>query len=301
MLSGMDNQYSGELTEAAAQQLQARLNSSPAFCPQQREYALFSFQGMDVNVSYFAKRRRLVVQGRGTQDFLRLMLPEALSTPSDDAQLPPISQHFGVDESGKGDYFGPLVVAGVYADAQLAEPLMRIGCKDSKLISSDAQISHMAEQIKNLPGIAFEVLCIGPARYNDLYAQMGNLNKLLAWGHARIIAALHAKVPACPRALSDQFANEWVLRRALGQYHLPVQLEQYPRAEQDIAVAAASILARARFVAWMNKTARAAKCELPLGCAPHVLDAARRFVALHGSSRLRDVAKLHFKLTAQLS
>ena len=290
----MDNQYSGELTEAAAQQLQARLNSSPAFCPQQREYALFSFQGMDVNVSYFAK-------GRGTQDFLRLMLPEALSTPSDDAQLPPISQHFGVDESGKGDYFGPLVVAGVYADAQLAEPLMRIGCKDSKLISSDAQISHMAEQIKNLPGMAFEVLCIGPARYNDLYTQMGNLNKLLAWGHARVIAALHAKVPACPRALSDQFANEWVLRRALGQYHLPVQLEQYPRAEQDIAVAAASILARARFVEWMNKTARAAKCELPLGCAPHVLDAARRFVALHGSSRLRDVAKLHFKLTAQLS
>ena len=93
MLSDVDNQYSGELTEAAAQQLQARLSSSPAFCAQQREYALFSFQGMDVNVSYFAKRRRLVVQGRGTQDFLRLMLPEALSTPGDDNAPPPPFPH----------------------------------------------------------------------------------------------------------------------------------------------------------------------------------------------------------------
>ena len=296
----MDNLYSGVLTDQDAQQLCARLSVSPAFCPQQREHALFCFQGMDATVTYFPKRRRLVVQGRGTQDFLRLMLPEALSTTHDNAQSTSTSPHFGVDESGKGDYFGPLVVAGVYADAQLEEPLRRIGCRDSKLIDSDAQIARMAEQIKILPGIAFEILCIGPSRYNELYAQTGNLNKLLAWGHARVIAALHAKVPACPRALSDQFANERVLRRALDQYHLPVQLEQHPHAEQDIAVAAASILARARFVDWMNKASCAAKCDLPLGCAPHVLDAARRFVTVHGADRLRDVAKLHFKLTKQL-
>ncbi len=292
----MENLFSTELSSAIAERLQARLCADPTFCPIEREHALFAFRGMNVSVAYFAKRCRLLVQGGGTHDFLRLVLQEVNGS----EQSPPVSPHFGVDESGKGDYFGPLVVVGVYANAELANALVRIGCRDSKLISNDAQIARMAEQIQELPGIAFELLCIGPARYNELYAKIGNLNRLLAWGHARVIAALHAKVPSCPRALSDQFASEWVLRHALDEYHLPVQLDQRPRAEQDIAVAAASILARARFVEWIHQMSRSSGCELPLGCAPHVLDAARRFVSVHGTARLREVAKLHFKLTQQL-
>lgn len=304
----MENQFSVEMGESEAGQLQAKLSSSPAFCAQEREYALFCYRGMDVIVAWFPKRRRLLVQGKGTSEFVRLMLPGAsvasnfssAESPAPVAPREPVSPHFGVDESGKGDYFGPLVVAGVYADAGLAPELSRIGCRDSKLIADDARIADMAEQIKALPGIVYELLCIGPSRYNGLYEQMGNLNRLLAWGHARVIAALHAKLPSCPAALSDQFANEWVLRRALAAYHLPVRLDQRPRAEQDIAVAAASIIARARFVEWMQQTARSARCELPLGCAPHVLTAARKFVAAHGMSRLSEVAKLHFKLTKEL-
>ena len=151
-----------------------------------------------------------------------------------------------------------------------------------------------------LPGIAYEVVCIGPKRYNELYAEFGNLNRLLAWGHARVIAALHEKVPSCTRALSDQFANEWVLKTALGKRRVPVQLEQRTKAESDVAVAAASILARARFVKWMQDTAAAAGCDMPLGCAGHVTKAARAFVAKHGQARLCDVAKLHFKTTAKV-
>ena len=117
---------------------------------------------------------------------------------------------------------------------------------------------------------------------------------------SRVIAALHEKVPSCPRALSDQFANEWVLKRALGQRHIPVQLEQRTKAESDVAVAAASILARARFVQWMKQTAEASKCPMPLGCAPHVTRAAKHFIETHGRERLQDVAKLHFKVTQKL-
>ena len=151
-----------------------------------------------------------------------------------------------------------------------------------------------------LPGIAYEVVCIGPKRYNELYTEFGNLNRLLAWGHARVIAALHEKVPSCRRALSDQFANEWVLKTALGKRKVPVQLEQRTKAESDVAVAAASILARARFVKWMQDTATAAGCDMPLGCAGHVTKAARAFVAKHGQERLCDVAKLHFKTTQKV-
>ena len=188
----------------------------------------------------------------------------------------------------------------MYSDENTAEKLVKLGCQDSKAIPDDRKIAAIAAKVMALPGVAYEVVCIGPKRYNELYAEFGNLNRLLAWGHARVIAALHEKVPSCPRALSDQFANEWVLKMALKKRNVPVKLEQRTKGESDIAVAAASILARARFVKWMRDAAAASGCELPLGCSPHVTKAARAFVATHGQERLSDVAKLHFKTTAKV-
>lgn len=301
----MANQCSISLSEGEAAALEKKLEARAGFCRTERAYASFCFEKQDVNVAFYPKKGRLLIQGKGTEDFLEnvlLLTPDA-TAPAMGKTLPALvdtSPHFGVDESGKGDYFGPLVIAGVYSNEKTAQTLMNLGCRDSKQIADDARIVAIADKIKKVPGVAWEVVCIGPARYNELYTEIGNLNKLLAWGHARVIAALHEKVPGCPRALSDQFANEWVLKRALGQRHIPVQLEQRTKAESDVAVAAASILARARFVQWMKQTAEAAQCALPLGCAPHVTKAARQFVEKHGAERLRDVAKLHFKVTQQV-
>ena len=300
----MPNQYSLDISADRARELQCKLQKMPSFAPVEREYTLFCYEGEGVHVAYYAKRGKLVVQGRNAEDFVKLAgLESPPPAPQPAAAAPAsagVTPHFGVDESGKGDYFGPLVVAGVYCDAESAAELRRLGCRDSKAIPDDARIARIAAAVKELPGLAWEILCIGPRRYNEMYADMGNLNRLLAWGHARVIAALHAKVPTCPRALSDQFANEWVLRRALSARKVPVKLEQRPRAEQDVAVAAASILARARFVEWMHQASSAAECPLPLGCAPHVTKAARAFIKKHGADRLPDVAKLHFKITKQI-
>lgn len=304
----MPNQYTIQLSADEAKALHNKLRTAPGFCETERAYADFCYEKADVNVAYFPKKGKLLIQGKGTQEFLENVM---LLTPGYDLPAEPKKEkkapagidktpHFGVDESGKGDYFGPLVVAGVYSDERTAEALHKAGCKDSKQIPDDKTIHTIAEKIKAIPGVVWEVVCIGPARYNELYAEIGNLNKLLAWAHARTIAALHEKMPTCPRALSDQFANEWVLKRALGQRKIPVQLEQRPRAESDVAVAAASILARDRFVQWMQQTAKGAQCDIPLGCAPHVVKAARAFVDKHGQERLKDVAKLHFKVTKQV-
>lgn len=301
----MANQYTLQLSSDEACVLQKRLLKEVGFLKGSRPYAEFCFEGEGVCVAYFPKKGKLLIQGSRAEAFLESVLK---ISPTGDAphvgEMPPglvdRSPHFGVDESGKGDYFGPLVIAGVYSDERTAEALVRLGCRDSKQIPDDDRIQKMADRVMQLPGVATEIVCIGPGRYNELYAEMGNLNRLLAWGHARVIAALHEKVPACPRALSDQFANEWVLKRALGQRHVPVELEQRPRAESDVAVAAASILARARFVRWMREAAHASGCELPLGCAPHVTSAARAFVRKYGEARLKDVAKLHFRLTARV-
>lgn len=301
----MANQYSIQLSRDEAAALHKKLAGTPGFQSITRDYTDFCFESESVTLAYYPKKGRLLIQGRGAESFIKeiLQLDPLEKAPALSSSLPALvdtTPHFGIDESGKGDYFGPLVIAGVYSDERCAAELVRLGCKDSKSIPDDKKIHTIAEKIKKTASVVYEIVCIGPRRYNELYTEIGNLNRLLAWGHARVIAALHEKVPTCPRALSDQFANEWVLKRALGQRRIPVQLEQRTKAESDVAVAAASILARDRFVQWMQQTAQASGCPLPLGCAPHVTRAAQHFINTHGRDRLPDVAKLHFKVTQKL-
>lgn len=312
----MANQHTVQLSQTEAKALRRKLQDRAGYEETSRDYADFCFEGPRVNVAYYPKKGKLLVQGSGADEFMEFVLlidpksdVSAVSgkpvTPAAGVQAGmagslDVRPHFGVDESGKGDYFGPLVIAGVYSDENTAAQLVKLGCQDSKAIPDDRKIAAIAAKVMALPGVAYEVVCIGPKRYNELYAEFGNLNRLLAWGHARVIAALHEKVPACPRSLSDKFANEWVLKMALKKRNVPVLLEQRTKGESDIAVAAASILARARFVKWMRDAAAASGCELPFGCSPHVTKAARVFVATHGQERLSDVAKLHFKTTAKV-
>lgn len=303
----MAGQYSIEMGKSEARALHGKLAALRSFTECKRDYADFCMEGDGVNVAYYPKRGRLLVQGKNAEEFVNELLPLAVPTSRSAAGQKPVPSgktdmrpHFGIDESGKGDYFGPLVIAGVYSNEETAPQLLAAGCRDSKLINDDNKIHEIAEKVKRIPGVAWEIVCIGPKRYNELYADFKNLNRLLAWGHSRVMAALHEQVPTCPRALSDQFANPRVLQLALRKMGVPIQLEQRTKGESDIAVAAASILARDRFVQWMREAAAAAACDLPLGCAPHVEKAARKFILRHGVERLGDVAKLHFKVTARV-
>src|SRR3989442_7476127 len=178
--------------------------------------------------------------------------------------------HFGVDESGKGDFFGPLVIAGVFVDRGIARKLIDAGVQDSKRISSDARIRASADTIrKNSMGLV-EVVLIGPAKYNELYEKFGNLNKLLAWGHARVIENLLGKKPDCPRSLSDQFADARLIEQSLLRHGRKIDIQQRPRAESDIAVAAASILAREGFINWLEREGKKLGIRLAGGVSPAV-------------------------------
>jgi ribonuclease HIII len=202
----------------------------------------------------------------------------------------------GTDEAGKGDYFGPLVVAGVYVTSETVAQLAVVGVRDSKTLS-DTRIAEMAKEIRRLCPVS--VVAIGPGRYNEMYAKIRNLNRLLAWAHARVIENLLEQV-ACERVVSDQFGDERVLQRALMEKGRRVQLEQRPRAEDDPAVAAASIVARAEFVHRLEQLGHSVGVGLHKGAGPPVLESGRRFVAKHGRAALSKVAKLHFKTTQQL-
>lgn len=202
----------------------------------------------------------------------------------------------GTDESGKGDYFGPLVVAGVYVDGSTSHELRALGVDDSKKLT-DRQIRSMAPAIKDM--CPYSVIIMEDEKYNELYCKIKNLNKLLAWGHAEAIEDI-LKFVDCSSALSDQFGDPGLIENALMEKGKQISLEQRPRAEENIAVAAASVLARYEFISNMDKIADRYKFEFPKGASSMVVDAGANFIRKYGIEELKKVAKLHFKITEDL-
>ncbi len=203
----------------------------------------------------------------------------------------------GVDESGKGDYFGPLVIAAA-AVGDLEKPiLMDLYVRDSKKMT-DSRILTVARTIKEQ--VPHDLVVVMPDRYNDLYQKIGNLNKLLAWGHARAIENLLGKVE-CATVISDQFANANVLERALMEKGRKVELIQQVRGESELAVATASVLARAEFLIAMDRLSREFDLTLPKGGGSLVDTAGVKFIRKHGVEAMRRVAKLHFKNTMKIN
>lgn len=199
----------------------------------------------------------------------------------------------GIDESGKGDYFGPLVIAAVYVTPEDRADLALMQVRDSKKIS-DGRILELAPEIRQV--CKHTVVAIGPQRYNELYEKIRNLNRLLAWGHARALENLLEQVD-CSLAISDQFGDERFIQHALLEKGKKITLVQQHRAEADLAVAAASILARADFLIRLKRLSEEFGTTLPKGASPTVELAGRMILKKHGPEKLRMVAKMHFKTT----
>lgn len=202
--------------------------------------------------------------------------------------------HIGVDESGKGDFFGPLVVAACFVGPEHLAELD--GVMDSKKLTDKKALALARVIEKTCP---HTVLIVGPKRYNEIYADIKNLNRLLEWGHAKVIEETLKKAP-CDLVISDQFADPRGLKRKLELKGLKVNLRSEVRAEADIAVAAASILARAGFLRMMERLSGEFGMEIPKGASAAVITAGKRFVANHGRDRLHEVAKMHFKTAQQV-
>lgn len=265
------------------------------------EHAVAAAAGEDCQIVLY-KSGKCLVQGKGAADWITFTLePQVLHEARlgyEDVLNPEANApHMGVDESGKGDFFGPLVIAAAYVDEAIAKDLKAINVRDSKTVTTDKAMQDLARKIRTRLGDRFAVVAIGPAAYNRLYDKMGSVNRILAWGHAKAIENLLEKVPHCPRALSDQFGPEQQIQRALQQKGRKIKLEQRHKAESDIAVAAASILARSAFLSAMDKLGRAHGVPLPKGASDKVRAAAAELVGKKGGAVLLETAKCHFKTT----
>jgi ribonuclease HIII len=204
--------------------------------------------------------------------------------------------HIGTDESGKGDFFGPLVIAGVMVDEENAQRFLDLGIKDSKKLSDKKMLSMAVEIKKYAP---HSIVAISNLKYNELYANMKNLNKLLAWGHARAIENV-LEHNVCEYALSDKFGDESLIQSALMKNGRNIRLEQMCKAESDIAVATASVLARATFVQKLQEMENTYGLKFQKGCSSLVKDVAYQFIQKHGKEKLKEVCKTHFKTYNEL-
>jgi len=295
--------YTCKLNDEQAAALEAYLQAHQ-FRPREVAYARFAGEKDKLNVVFYTSGK-LVVQGKGTQEFIEFVLePEILKQArlGYEAVLNPdlLLPRLGVDESGKGDFFGPLCVAGVYVNERVVQAWQDCGIKDSKNISSDRKVAELAGIIRETPGCVTSVVPIGNEAYNRLYSKMKSVNTLLAWGHARVIENLmgqrHRMNPAPVRAISDQFASsKETVAKALMSLGREIDLVQRHQAEEDLAVAAASILARHEFVTRLANLEKHFGLELPKGASAAVDAAAKEFLAKHGLESLPKVAKMHFR------
>ena len=261
----------------------------------QPPYTLFQGKKKGVTCTLYTSGK-LTVQGKEMSHFIQFFLePEILKTFSfgyEDLGID-LSPRIGVDESGKGDFFGPLCIGGVYASDQQIQNLAQIGVKDSKKLG-DATVLKIAQKIRK--DYLFHVVRINPERYNELYEKFGNLNLLLAWGHATVIEHLVEK-SGCEQVIIDQFAAEHVVENALRRKKQKVVLTQRTKAEQDLVVAAASILARAAFLEGLDKLGTTWEVSLPKGASEKTVQLGIQLVRKHGPQILGQVAKMHFKTT----
>jgi len=265
------------------------------------------FQGKKGKCSVSAyESGKVVIAGKESREFIEFHFePEVLG----EARLgyeaihhpEYFTDHFGVDEAGKGDFFGPLVIAGVAGTAERVQGWLDSGIGESKKMTDGSALAKAEALEEELDSSGYEVVAIGPERYNEMYRSFGNLNRLLAWGHATVIRNLAAKNPECGAALSDQFAHPSLIERELKKAGVEIDLTQKTKAEADPVVGAASILARAAFLRGLEKLEEQWGVALAKGAGPPARQAGETIFGAGGPEALRKVCKCHFKTFREIT
>jgi len=251
---------------------------------------------------YFGKKgTKPVIQGDRSGKLFNqvsnLIHGESLFT-NENSDIEEPAEYIGTDESGKGDYFGPLVIAGVLADKESLKLLKEIGVKDSKQLS-DASIKLLAKKIKSIIGENYNIIAINPERYNNLFGKMRNVNRILGWAHAKVLENILEKHKVS-HAISDKFGDERLINDSLQTKGKKILLHQITKAERYTAVAAASILARERFCEWFDFQKRILNIDLPKGASSKVEASASGIIDKFGIDKLNELVKVHFKTTKKI-
>lgn len=259
-----------------------------------------------VNVAVYTSGK-LLIQGKGTKEFIEFVLEPLVFKKIEMGYQDVINnsaekendydEKIGCDESGKGDYFGPLVVAAAYLKNENLKKIRDLGVQDSKKIK-DKKISSIYPKLVKF--VDYETLVLMPEKYNELFARMKNLNRILAWCHATAIENLYKKVN-CKNILLDKFAKEYLVQNLINTKLPGIKIEQRTKAESDPAVAAASIIARHHYLTRLKQLSEEFGVTLPKGAGKPVDQAGSLILKNQPSDILVKVAKIHFKNTQKIA
>ncbi len=265
-------------------------------------YTHYAFKAdhLKLNLSAYTSGK-VVIAGKGTEDFVRDVLEPEITGAAKlgyDEVLHPdwFESHAGLDESGKGDFFGPVIAATVIADKSAIEAWRKAGAQDSKKMA-ESKIIELDRLIRETKGAEVETcFCRTMARYNELMGRpRANLNRLLAWQHATALAGALARKPV-PWGLLDQFTEQPLVQRELAKKEVGnFELRMRTKAEEDPVVAAASVVARAEYVRQMHALSQKFGAKLQKGAGPLVKQQAHEIIRKFGAPALGDFAKLHFR------
>ena len=215
------------------------------------DHSAFAFKGENLNIVHY-KSGKCVISGKGTEDFVKFTLEpdvtgQALLGYEEENNPEWFEEHAGLDESGKGDLFGPVVSACVIASGDVIRAWIELGIKDSKKLT-DPKIAELDRAIRSTPGVAVKTTFMRMAKYNELHSRFGkNLNRLLGWMHAtsceealKNYEEMNGRRPKW--GLLDQFSEEPIVQKELARKGVEFDLRMRTKAESDPVVAAASIV-----------------------------------------------------------
>ncbi len=293
--------YTIQLTDEQMQRLKTYC-SNQLWEPYKVDYARFAFKGNNVNIVGY-ESGKAVIQGKRTEEFITFVLEPQITQEIkfgyDEVLNPQFYEpHAGLDESGKGDLFGPLVSACVIADRDMIDAWIKAGLQDSKRITSDAAIFRLETIIRKTKGAVIKTTFVNMEKYNALYNKFGaNMNRLLAWMHAKSLASALAD-KRVPWAMLDQFSKQPLVQEYFKNDDIDLRMET--KAERDPVVAAASVIARAEFVRQLQKLSEEAGEKLSKGASALVKSQGKLLVQKFGKEALSHYAKLHFRTSMEI-
>jgi ribonuclease HIII len=259
------------------------------------EFSAINETGKVKILLYFGKKGlKLILQGDINSSLYKSVFNlthEQQSLDLGEKEIEEPNDYIGTDEVGKGDLFGPLVIAAVRVDDSMQIKLRKSGVRDSKDLS-DYQIEIIAKKIKDICQDNIAVVSLIPEKYNQLYEKDKNLNKLLSYCHSKAIEELLDNTDA-KIVISDKFGNKGLdIHRNASYSH--IKFIDTEKAERFIGVAAASIIARNEFIQWFYEQEKD-NFNFPKGSSDKAKIFLERFIKTNGKDDLYRYAKLHFK------
>ena len=245
--------------------------------PVTNEYELLRVKDKDIFFVLHNTKKMVFQESKGIDTILDAVLIEE------------VHDIIGTDEAGKGEWYGPLVVAGVFLTPDQTIELRKMGVSDSKSLSS-FRIYEIGDYVK-ASGIEREVRVLAPETYNTLYndfkKEKKNLNDILAWAHTGIIYDwLERLSPEKVKVVIDKFdvGEKATSNRLKKLKKFNVDVTEKLGGESEVAVAAASVLAKFIFEERIKELGSTFGIDLRSASPEDVPE-----------DVLPSVAKLHFK------